>query len=336
MGEPSVTHRQFSESLTTLPMRDLTASGVFFSHRRSYDTSYLDVVGRTLCVQYRRDEELLVLSWKGADHVYHFPVEEVVTPRGVRRYFTCPESGQLSNSLFVLHDRILSKYQVRKIGRFRSGRNINDVAELFARLLGSEDRLPARGANRLRLVARLRALGVYNERHPALAHAARPIDKRLKSPSWAKTRPWLTVTADASLEKSFRRAFSCWERTASPLSTYDVLDLPLLTTDSVEALTAAQIKSLHREHGSNLEGELRWSSGRTVWFKCFATSNAEMVFLAPGGMPGQAVSLTQGGAGDRLYFVCPVMGDRTEKLYLREGRFGGRKAQRLIYASQRA
>jgi hypothetical protein len=47
-----------------------------------------------------------------------------------------------------------------------------------------------------------------------------------------------------------------------------------------------------------------------------------------------AVGRRERALGGGYYFLCPISGDRCEKLYYSEGRWGGRKAKRLSYSSQ--
>ena len=334
MGRPRVTHRGFYEPLIELPMRDLTAAGLFLDYRRRYDECSIDVCGQTLKAS--RYHELIILRWARSDRAYEFIVDEVETPKGTRRLFVCPDSGKRSSKLFILHDQILSKQQIKKIGRFQSGRNTEDVRELYEELLGSEEMAPARGARRLQLVELLRSLGAYDEHEPLLIHAARPIDRRSKSPSSEPIWPKLADFPSGTLEENFGPFVESWLSSPSE-ATKDILNVNLSKIGSVEELTVARIKKLHFHYGPNLEGELRWASGASAFVKCLETDDGEVAFLATEGTTSvQGVRLAAGGVGSRLYFLCPVTGEKTETLFLRSGRFGGRVAQRMIYASQRA
>ena len=266
---------------------------------------------------------------------------------GGRIRFICPRTGRICTKLHLYGDSFMSRRAHPGIS-VREGsprqRRYEHVARLRDRLLGRDGKGPARGANRLRLIVRLLQSEIAFEVWPDLRRVA------LDSVETAMRRRGQPALGDRVGPNATAAA---WEagRTLTP---GDDIHWLSNAVEQPSGLSEPRDKGALEDHfGLDLNTLLTVSHARTdqLWAHTLVwQTDRETVELAVMVNWSQLeIQITDTSSAildpvpqrirlirshSRYRFCCPISGKACDVLFLRDGRFASRTAQKLEYRSQ--
>ena len=252
---------------------------------------------------------------------------------GKRSFLICPQTGKTFEDVILYQGKLWSRPKLASLlgpGTTRSLR----VSKIKERLGGRDGYKRARGRNRERLEA---------------SYEVKTAENRAKRPVLGVDDPVTDVRwADVSMLPTVRRVDPSGARRAfgEPLERIEqgFLFPPRPTTFSRPGPTMAAAAYPHLSHRHLLSAAVNARAGPVAQILTWRGAPEEVLIYHPGTEGVQILAVRICGdvttdqfislgnkidVGVDLYFNCPLSNKTTKTLYLRWGRFGSKRAQRL-------
>ncbi|MFJ6023562.1 hypothetical protein ACIQC9_03035 [Brevundimonas sp. NPDC092305] len=340
---------------------ELNRRGVFDD--RSLETFVLDVDGRSIEIKYLADVPAVFtrIRWGRKVKEQVFPIKTVENTFGTRYLFRCGYTKRPVTALYLNGGELRSRHALQLPYTSRAGweeREQLEAQRLCRRLAGTDGRGPARQPNKGKIVSRLNDLarrGAYLTPQ-ARAVLLRSLEEQQK-PGRKVRRASEKVGTQAAAKRQRRSGYISphiivaglleWVQTARKRSPTKpagrVTTSPNDFIDRYPSLLLSELNRMNKFDPENLWAEaLLWDlPTATLRTHVCVDRKFERHFAIVRSFEGeventQTVDIVYGQQKNpKPYFVCPVLGIRTEGLYYRDGRFGSAKAQRLLHRSQR-
>lgn len=295
----------------------------------------------------RERNALAVVTFDGDEIVQQYIV---LTYRklhfGKRRYFYCTIAQVRCNELVYADGEFASRVSWKmEPGVLHANQRRHEASRRrVQRLLGSESKGPARGQNRLHLLATIKPnpwLRVADEEQSDALVAMRTkvaVGRKRGVDSW---RAMAAVLGDGRrLSGPLEYEWSADQRArfGTTIEPAGPRELPRTFVEHVPFLAVGDLSRRKLlELGAISAATLPWSDKVHLTIECHMLDPKRAFFVARLRHTGQAqtLRLLPTGSQARWCFVCPFTGQYVTKIFFRDGLFASAAGNRLIHRSQR-